>query len=445
MNSKHRAAATAAACALCVIFSTLAHADEQAASDSFYTYSDVKGLADMPLGKALKTRDIQYKMPGIRAPLAATQILYRTTDALGRPIANVTTFVKTPAKDKDKNRVISYQSAYDSLNPADSPSRIIASSGDILKASNFGANTGIKIYDAEQLFLTGMLQEGYSLIIPDTEGPNADFMAGPEYGKTTLDSIRAVINTSSTGVTTKSPIALIGYSGGAIATNWAAQLAPSYAPQVNAQLVGAAEGGVLVDPVHNLSYVNGSLVWGGVAAAAFAGMSRAFNYDLKPYLSDDGVKVMDDIKDKSLIYILPKYAGTRWASWFKPEYANNLNSIPKFVDIANQLNAGLAASPTIPMYITQGLGAILNGTLSLQPGDGVMLAMDVRALAKKFCDDRVPVIYDEQLFDHGFTAVMWLANIRDWLSRRFEGESAPDNCSSPLLWFRNSLDAEKAQ
>ena len=38
---------------------------------------------------------------------------------------------------------------------------------------------------------------------------------------------------------------MLGYSGGAIATEWAAELAPSYAPEVNERLIGAAIGGVL--------------------------------------------------------------------------------------------------------------------------------------------------------------------------------------------------------
>lgn len=33
-----------------------------------------------------------------------------------------------------------------------------------------------------------LLALGYTVVIPDTEGPNADFAAGPEYGMMTLDS-----------------------------------------------------------------------------------------------------------------------------------------------------------------------------------------------------------------------------------------------------------------
>ena len=35
---------------------------------------------------------------------------------------------------------------------------------------------------------------------------------------------------------------MIGYSGGAIASEWAAELAPTYAPDVNQKLIGSAIG-----------------------------------------------------------------------------------------------------------------------------------------------------------------------------------------------------------
>ena len=131
------------------------------------------------------------------------------------------------------------------------------------------------------------LAEGYTVIVPDTEGQRADFAAGPEYGMNTLDSIRAAFNSST--VDSDAKVAMLGYSGGAIATEWAAELAPTYAPDaldVNARLIGAAMGGVLVDPAHNLHYVEGSRIWAGVMAMALVGIARAFEIDFTPYLSD---------------------------------------------------------------------------------------------------------------------------------------------------------------
>ncbi|GAA1957654.1 hypothetical protein [Amycolatopsis minnesotensis] len=41
-----------------------------------------------------------------------------------------------------------------------------------------------------------------------------------------------------------------------------------YAPEVDKNLVGFAEGGVLVAPAHNLKYGSGSGVWAGIMPMA---------------------------------------------------------------------------------------------------------------------------------------------------------------------------------
>ncbi|MGS0896114.1 lipase family protein [Burkholderia stagnalis] len=404
-------------------------------ADPFYTYTGSTPLASISPGTVLGTRNVTYHVAGISTAVTAQQLLYRTNNALGQPVVNVTSVIRSPVSN---GRAISYQSAYDSLNPYDEPSQVIAGDRDVTKIINIGT----LLYNAESVPLSTLLLLGYNIIVPDTEGQTADFAAGPEYGMTTLDSIRAALNTPSTGLNPSSKVAMIGYSGGAIATNWAAQLAPSYAPDVNKQLVGAAEGGVLVDPAHNLRYVDGSIVWGGVAAAALAGLARGYNFDLTPYLSDTGVAVFKDIQNQSLAYILPKYTGLHWATLFKPQYANDINSIPVYVTYANKVNAGLAASPTIPMFIGQGTAGVLDGTFSSQVGDGVMLAYDVRALAQKFCRSGVPVVYSEYPLEHAGSIVPWVAGMLPWLYDRFGGKTAPSNCVLTALLPSNSLAPE---
>ena len=172
--------------------------------------------------------------------------------------------------------MISYQSAYDSLNQNDEPSYAISG----------GLTLGGVVSSVEVAVFGPFIADGYTVIVPDTEGQRADFAAGPEYGMNTLDSIRAAFNSSTVGLPSDAKVAMLGYSGGAIATEWAAELAPTYAPDVNARMIGAAMGGVLVDPAHNLQYVEGSWIWAGVMPMAMVGIARAFEVDFTPYLSD---------------------------------------------------------------------------------------------------------------------------------------------------------------
>ncbi len=417
------------------LLASTTHAAVSTATDPFYTYTGSTPLSSIPLGTVVAQRTIPYHLAGLATPVTALQLLYRTNNAQMQPVVNVTTILKSPVSN---GKAISYQSFYDSLNPYDSPSRVIAGDQDITKLINLGSF----IATSESLPLAALVLAGYNIIIPDTEGETADFAAGPEYGMTTLDSIRAATHTPTTGLQPTSPVAMIGYSGGAIATNWAAQLAPSYAPDVNQHLVGAAEGGVLVDPAHNLYYVNGSTVWGGIAPTALVGLARAYNFDLTPYLSAKGIAAFNDIQNQSIVYILPKYSGLQWASLLKPQYANDINSIPAFVKYANMVNAGLAPNPTIPMFVGQGTVGFPDGTISTQPGDGVMMSNDLRTLVKKFCTGGASVQYTEYPLEHLSATVPWVAQAVPWLTARFAGQPAPSNCALVQMLPSNSLAPE---
>ena len=70
---------------------------------------------------------------------------------------------------------------------------------------------------------------GFYVVVADYEGEQFDEAAGQEEGYATLDGIRAA--ESRLGLSAGStPVALVGFSGGAIATDYATELAPKYAP-----------------------------------------------------------------------------------------------------------------------------------------------------------------------------------------------------------------------
>jgi hypothetical protein len=400
-----------------------ASAASASTQDAFYRYTGKTPLTKIAPGTVLKSRTVPYHLAGVPIGLTAIQLLYRSTGQLGQPTVNVTSVVK-PISGFNPARAISYQSFYDSLNPVDSPSYAIAG----------GVSPGGFINDFEFAVFGPMLAQGYSIIVPDTEGEHADFSAGPEYGTNTLDAIRAATSSTLTGLTLATKIGMLGYSGGAIGTSWAAALAPTYAPDVNRQLVGAAEGGVLVDPVHNLHYVDGSKVWAGVLVMSVIGLARAFHVDLRPYLNSKGRSLYDKLQDASITNVLGAYPGLTWASLANPAYQKP-EDIPVFVRIANRLNLGTAGRPTVPMFIGQGANGVLEGTPGDKPGigagDGVMVAGDVRALARQYCQAGTKIFYQQyNLTSHVTTVPLWLPAAIAWLNARFGNQPAPQNCSS---------------
>ena len=400
----------------------LAQAATAPARGSFYTYTGSTPLAQIKPGTVLKTRTLSYHVVGIALPVRVVQLLYRSAGALGQPTTNVTSVLEPPVP-LSSPRAVSYQSFYDSLNPADEPSVQIAG----------GVTLGGLVADAESVVIAPLLLQGYTVIVPDTEGQTADFSSSPEYGTSTLNSIRAATNSPLTGLTKTTPIGLFGYSGGAIATGWAAQMAPAYAPDVNRQLVGAAEGGVLVDPAHNLTYVNGSSIWAGIIPMAIIGIARGFHIDITPYLSSYGRQLYNSLQNASIANVLGQYPGLTFAQLAKPQYANPA-SIPVLVKVENELNAGSLGSPTIPMFIGQGANGILEGTPGnkpgIGPGDGVMVAGDVRTLARDFCASGTAVDYTQyNALSHVTTFPVWAPAALAWLDGRFAGSQAANDCS----------------
>ncbi len=394
-------------------------------TDPFYSYSGSKPLAQIKPGTVLGTRTLPYHIANIPLPVKTVQLLYRTSDALGRPAVNVTSVI-VPLTGQPDPRLVAYGSFYDSLDPRDQPSMAISGQSN--------PTLGGALANVESLMLASLTGQGFTVMITDTEGQNADFAAGPEYGMTTLDAIRAVLNSGDVDMPDATRVGLVGYSGGAIATEWAAELAPRYAPDVNRLLVGATMGGVLVDPAHNLHYVNSSTMWSGVMPMALIGIARAYDIDLTPYMSDLGKKLNSELQNASIVDVLGRYPGLRWRDLAKPEYQVP-ESVPIYVQVANRLIMGAGGAPTVPLAIYQGAGGELEGTSGLTvgigPGDGVMIAGDVRTLARQYCAAGVPVEYHQyDDLSHTGASTPWREAAPGWLAARFAGTPAAQNCAS---------------
>jgi len=240
--------------------------------DPFYRYAGSTPLASIAPGSVLKTRTLSYHVAGVPLPVTAVQLLYRSTGAVGQPTVNVTS-VLLPLLRLGTPTVVSYQSFYDSLNNEDEPSYAISG----------GVSLGGLIPDVESAIIAPALLAGDAVVVSDTEGEEADFSAGPVYGMNTLDALRAALASPATGLAGTQEIGLIGYSGGAIATEWAAELAPSYAPGPGDGVMIAGDvrslareycsRGVTVqyEQYEDLSHVPSALVWLPEAYAWLAG------------------------------------------------------------------------------------------------------------------------------------------------------------------------------
>lgn len=353
-----------------------AHADAAPplpSADPFYT-TDAASLADYAHGAVIDTRSATAELTDLsEKPITGTdtQVLYRTRNALGGLSETVTTVIQpsdigvtTPSKG-----IVAYLSFYDGLSDSCDPSYTLQQTP-----------------NEEAAVIGQLLEAGYTVTVPDFEGETLDWAAGHEAGWSTLDAIAATETQLNLPATTK--VGMIGYSGGSIAGEWAAEIAPTYAPDLT--IVGDAIGGVPVNLAHVMQYVDSSAdkdrnQWVGVIPAAAVALARAYGDDFTDYLSDEGKTAAAAVADQCIADFAANYPGLHVSDFVKPGV--DLLSEPDVKQIVDGLVMGQGHTPTTPMFMFQGRDDGI--------GDGVMVAADVKALATKYCAAGLPVTYTQ--------------------------------------------------
>jgi Secretory lipase len=373
-------------------------------SDPFYSYHHP--LAHIAPGTVLKTRTIALANTSPGEPTQATQVLYRTTGELGQPTVTVATIIRPLSHGSTK--ILSYQTAYDALGDQCDPSYTLRQGS---RPYSLGAS--------EESVILGYVKSGDTAVVSDYEGEGLDWIAGQESGYGTLDAIRAAEHVVHARPA-KTPVAMIGYSGGSVATEFASELAPKYASKLH--IVGVAEGGIPVDLFHNTRYVNGSPSWSATIPATLVSLSRAFHVSLRSYLSAYGRKVTNQVKRECITTFLGAYPGLTYQKLLKPKH-RNLFKIAPFVRLTDHLIMSRSGTPRGPLFIAVGDS---DGT-----GDGVMVTKDDEALAHTYCKRGVSVqftIYQGK--DHSGAAGNFEVAAPAFLAARLNGKPVPNGCSS---------------
>ncbi len=374
-------------------------------ADPFYAYSGpLKGIAP---GTVLRTRTITLADLGVTSGLSATQILYRTINELRQPTVTVATIIR-PTVALTTPKLLSYQTAYDALGGICDPSYTLQ-----------GGNSHYESAELEANAMLAYAELGYTVVTADYEGEAFDYGAGQEAGYDTLDGVRAAENLLGLSPA-DTPVALEGYSGGSIATDWASELAPTYAPKLD--IVGTAEGGIPVDYAHVFHYVNPTSSMAGVLPAALLGLSRGFHIDLTPYLSPLGRQVFAADAAGCANTFDTVDLGPDLTKLFKPEY-HGFSGVPALAPILNKMIMSTAGTPAGPLFIANGDS---DGT-----GDGLMPVRDVQQLAHIYCQRGRSVefhVYNGISHDDAF--VVFLAEALPFITARLNDKSVANGCSS---------------
>ncbi len=364
--------------------------------DPFYTAP--ADIAAYQPGQIVGSRPVpDVAVEGVPVPLDAWQISYRTNDSLNQPEMAVTTLVVPQAAwtGHGPRPAVSLQSPEDSLGTACAPSYLIATGQDV-------EETGL----AAELLLAN-----WAVAFPDFEGPKSVFMAGPQAAHAVLDGIRAVKNFDTDGVGAANPWALDGYSGGAEATGWAAQLQPSYAPDVS--LVGAAIGGTPADPTAVARSMDGGAFAGFEYAAAYGIATEFPAAGIQGLLNSRGQQDFATIDGECELTILGQFA---FRSLNQDTTAADPLSVPSVAAVLQQNTLG-ATAPSTPVYDYHA------------DTDEIVPVTQDNTLVGNWCRDGGTVQEVRDLIgEHSEEAVARETSVQVFLAARFAGIAPSSSC-----------------
>ena len=237
--------------------------------DAFYHQPD--DLRSFAPGEILDTRPIDIRVLRHRLEIDAWHLKFRTTTADGTPASGVATLM-LPRRPGDGARrpLLAYQPAIDSLGPTGNPSHTLRH-GDQLEVP----------------VMLLALRRGWVVLAVDWTGPQHSFVDLPLAARFVLDGIRAGLGFEPAGLDATTPVGLWGYSGGALATLFAAEQHPQYAPELN--IVGAAAGGGGVDITSSPEMFEVGNLLSGIPFGACIAASRTFpDFALADHLTSHG-------------------------------------------------------------------------------------------------------------------------------------------------------------
>jgi acetyl esterase/lipase len=363
-------------------------------------YQPPPGFQHAEPGTVFRSRDVELAFLGlIPQPVTAVQLLYRTMDMNGEPEATATTVI-VPAELAPGQAcpLLSYQCAIDAMTSRCFPSYALRR-----RAKALGS-----LSQFEFLLINACVAEGWAVSVPDHEGIRGSWGAPYEPGYRVLDGIRAALSSERLGLSPSAPIGLWGYSGGGLASAWAAEMCADYAPELD--IVGAVLGSPVGDLGHTFNRLNGSL-FSGLPALVVAALSHVYpelDRVINEHTNEEGRALLDALEDMTTVEAVLRMAGKNMGDYLD-EPLEDILSTPEVKHVFDSIKLG-AKVPTPPVLIVQAAH------------DYLIDVHDIDELAHAYSAGGASVTYHRDAFNehiclHPLSAPMTLR----WLTDRFDG------------------------
>ncbi|MEV0761461.1 lipase family protein [Nocardia sp. NPDC050435] len=361
-------------------------------------------------GQVLRVRAIAPAFFGLaHLNVDAWQLLYRTTNSFGEAIATVTTVLKPRgARPEGGRKLLSYQIAEDSAAQYCAPSYVIQA----------GSIPADYVNAAEVLIpIAAGIGQGWTVVLPDYEGPNSAYGVSRITAQATLDGIRAVQSFEPAQLSgAATPTALWGYSGGTVPSSFAAEIAGEYAPELN--IVGVAAGGVAAADWAGALRHNNRGLYTGLLTGVIAGLMNEYP-EVRRVVREEVDPLGQFLIGTKFVLCHPM--GTALVPFydiFAAFRGGDPLSHPVVQRVIAENSLG-QRTPSVPVYIYHA------------QNDEILPGAGVDRLVGKYCAENAPsVTYVRELLAEHISGVLThLPGAFYWLRDRLDGMPAQPGCA----------------
>ncbi|WP_018180610.1 lipase family protein [Jongsikchunia kroppenstedtii] len=352
-------------------------------------YSSPGDLAAFDNGEVVRSQQVSPRLP--IPGVVVRRFMVRSTDTVGAAVPVTATLFepRRPWQGRGSRPVVVRNQPINSLGLRAAPSYRVARG----------------VYADVPPFLPILLARNYAVLVPDHEGPRMAYSAGVMAAHAVLDSVRGMHRVRDK--LADSPMVMDGYSGGAIATAWAAQEQPTYAPEL--RFNGAVAGGTPTDYALLYRSMNGAL-GSGLFAAATIGQAREYP-EMVELFGDFAFYLTTLIKDLPQ----PPLAASGIVGIDLDVLAAVAN--PFESDIAQRVvaaNKPGGVAPTMPVLL-------YHGTKDRFLGDQFIPEEGVLELAERWRSQGAQVDYRPVPGDHLIAAGWAMPGVLRWMRSALEG------------------------
>ncbi|MFI1562083.1 alpha/beta fold hydrolase [Streptomyces sp. NPDC020490] len=388
--------------------------------------------ADLPAANGTLVRSeplpLALSLPGLdgRLPGTAIRLMYKSTDSNGGPVAVTGAYIEPSAAWQGSGARPLVAVAPGTMGQGDQCAASLGLEHPLL------VNGQTLSVGYEDLAIYRLLARGIAVVVTDYAGLGATdrlhtYVNRVDEGHAVLDAVRAARSLPGTSLTSASRVALFGYSQGGGATAAAAELQPSYAPDVT--LAGTSAGAPPANLIEVTKGIDGTELTGalGWSVNGFLQSDPALQPVAGAHLNAAGKAALKDLSTMCVGDALLSYGYARSTKWTTDgrSLSDIIDAEPMLKGFLNEQRIG-TMKPASPVRVATGTS------------DNLVPHAQARRLAVDWCAKGADVTYKpvvlpslgSALINHFTPLLTDQGDAIDWLTDRLNGKSAPSNCAS---------------